>query len=168
MSSGVITSEDNYFSCPTLNRTGHLPSFTSDYGSFKQGLSYEVPVPFQHEPDYDTISSTYVPYLIPIPSLKSPLTNILQHGIHRHHSLCSYNGMYIPPHNDDTLPPSQTGNDHHDVTVNSAPTSPTTGHDYEELIHTRANTAYREMTVQDNDHQNKKKVDTPQRTIINN
>ena len=110
-------------SCPTLQRTG-LPSSLSNYGSFKQGFSYEVPVPFHLEPEYASIPCPYVPYLIPIQTNMEPGLQKQNSQIQR---LQSLQGQF-------THPPM------------SAPASPTS-HDYEEVIHTAANKAYRELRV---------------------
>ena len=125
----------SYSSCPTLHRTG-LPSSLSDYGSAKLGFSYEVPIPFHAEPEYATIPSSYVPYLIPIESNMEPRQPHSDSCVKGQESWQSCHGAQF------TSP--QFLLCEHPST--SAPVSPFS-HDYEHLIHTSANSAYRELAV---------------------
>ena len=127
----------SYSSCPTLQRTSGAPVSLSECGSMKLGFSYEVPVPFL-EPEYASISTPYVPYLVPVPcSLESGLQN-RNSRVHRQPSTRSHREVYIGT-------PGVVPQLHHPSM--SAPPSPTSHHDYEELIHTTANKAYCELKV---------------------
>ena len=133
-----MRSPSSHSSCPTLHRTGlFLPSSLSDYGSARFGFSYEVPVPFHLEPEYSTIPSPYVPYLIPIQSKVEH--RLLEHEncqVKRQQSLKSGHELWIGSRPELVC----------DQPSASAPASPSS-HDYEQLIHTSANSAYRELAV---------------------
>ena len=129
----------SHSSCPTLHRAAP-PSSLSECGSMKLGFSYEVPVPFHLEPEYASIPSPYVPYLVPVQSNNKQ--GMSDTHVHRQHSDQSHREMYIGREGE--VP--QLHQDHTQPSL-SAPASPISLHDYEELIHTSTNKAYREMKV---------------------
>ena len=128
----------SHSSCPTLQRTSGVPVSLSECGSMKLGFSYEVPVPFHLEPEYASIPTPYVPYLVPVPvSMESGLNR--NSRLHRQQSTRSHREVYIGTA---TAVPQLRN-----PSSMSAPASPISHHDYEELIHTTTNEAYRELNM---------------------